>query len=126
MSNAVKQTVIFYGITGFLFLLALLDLYNCPIRFFYTIPCPGCGMTTAIKYILQGNLEAAVHSNLLILPFLSFAFVLTSILLVDLFFKKRYLTMFYQVLQTRAAISILFVLTVLSWLFNILHFLTII
>lgn len=126
MNQTTKQTLIFYAIFGFLFLLALFDFYNCPIRIFYSLPCPGCGMTTAIKYVLQGNLEAAIHSNLLIIPLLTFVFVLTSTIVLDVFFQKEYLTRLYKVLQTRTMISILVILTICSWLYNILHFLNII
>jgi hypothetical protein len=48
-----------------------LDL-SCPVRTLLQIPCPGCGMTRALKCLLQGDLAGsfAMHPMLLSTPVL--------------------------------------------------------
>lgn len=48
-----------------------LDL-SCPVMALFHIPCPGCGMTRALKCLLRGDLAAsfAMHPMLLTTPVL--------------------------------------------------------
>ncbi|HEY1960273.1 MAG TPA: DUF2752 domain-containing protein [Polyangiaceae bacterium] len=46
--------------------------WNCPMRTFFHIPCPTCGMTTATRALLHLELHAAMHENPLapiVIPF---------------------------------------------------------
>jgi hypothetical protein len=40
-----------------------LPSWPCPIKTFLGIPCPGCGLSTAMVYLLQGKWENALHSH---------------------------------------------------------------
>lgn len=42
----------------------------CPIKYFFHINCPTCGMTRAILSLLKGNLRAYAEYNPAALPFL--------------------------------------------------------
>ena len=35
----------------------------CLVKFIFGIPCPGCGITTSIRTLLQGDLPEALHAN---------------------------------------------------------------
>lgn len=67
-SNFVKQ----YGLLGLLGLsyLALTYLglgFSCPIHAFTGFYCPGCGSTRAVRALLNGDLQLAIHNNVLLL-----------------------------------------------------------
>lgn len=44
-----------------LFLAALFFSVECPIQAWFHIPCPGCHMTTAVYWLLQGDVETACY-----------------------------------------------------------------
>lgn len=43
---------------------------KCPIKYFFDIPCPTCGMTRAMIALLKGDVGAYLGYNPLALPFL--------------------------------------------------------
>lgn len=48
--------------------------WACPLRAVFHVPCPTCGMTTATRALLHGDLHAAMHASPLspiVLPFLA-------------------------------------------------------
>ena len=50
------------------FVLILLLFYHCPFRYFFDVPCPGCGMTRALLAAFMGDLEKAFFFHPLV-PF---------------------------------------------------------
>lgn len=40
-----------------------ISLVLCPTKILFGIPCPGCGMTRAVKLCLEGKLLTAVRLN---------------------------------------------------------------
>ena len=70
------------GLLG-LFLLGSLGLvspedltipWKCPFRALTGHPCPGCGMTDALKALLSGHLKEAFLANPNLYPLLAFTF----------------------------------------------------
>jgi hypothetical protein len=51
--------------------------WPCPVKAFLGIPCPGCGLSTAMVCLLQGQWENALHSHAFA-PFFLFGFVLAA------------------------------------------------
>lgn len=47
--------------------LMLYGRWSCPILLITGVPCPGCGMLTALRYLMQGNVQAALQSHPLVL-----------------------------------------------------------
>jgi hypothetical protein len=37
--------------------------WTCPFKAVFGIPCPGCGLTTAIDELLHGQVQAALHTH---------------------------------------------------------------
>jgi hypothetical protein len=37
--------------------------WPCPIKAFLGIPCPGCGLSTAISQLLHGQWQASLHTH---------------------------------------------------------------
>ena len=50
----------------------------CPLRALTGVPCPMCGMTTAVKAVLSGHVQASVAAN----PFGIVAVLVAVLLLV--------------------------------------------
>jgi hypothetical protein len=67
-SNFVKQ----YGLlaalgTSYLAISALGFGFRCPIHSLTGFFCPGCGSTRAVRALLTGDLQLAIHNNVLLL-----------------------------------------------------------
>jgi hypothetical protein len=67
-SNFVKQ----YGLlaalgTSYLAFSALGFGFRCPIHSLTGFFCPGCGSTRAVRALLNGDLQLAIHNNTLLL-----------------------------------------------------------
>ena len=67
-SNIVKQ----YGLlaalgVSYLTISALGFGFRCPIHSLTGFFCPGCGSTRAVRALLQGDLQLAIHNNALML-----------------------------------------------------------
>jgi len=52
--------------------------WPCPVKTFLGIPCPGCGLSTAVVYLLQGKWENALHSHAFA-PFFLVGFMLAAV-----------------------------------------------
>lgn len=58
MKKRLMKTFLLLTIIGILILIGFL---RCPLRYFFGIPCPFCGMTRAFLSVLQGNFYAAFY-----------------------------------------------------------------
>ena len=43
---------------------------KCPVKYFFHIDCPTCGMTRAMFALFRGDFAAYIHFNPMALPFL--------------------------------------------------------
>lgn len=48
---------------------------ECPLQKICGIPCPGCNMTTALYYVLQGNFKTALYYHPLVFVLIVFAII---------------------------------------------------
>ena len=44
-------------------MLSILEYWHCPFRSFTGIPCPSCGTTRALQYLIQGQFLKAIYTN---------------------------------------------------------------
>ena len=51
------------GIVCVIILIFLLLFFKCPMKLFFDIPCPGCGMTRAIISLLKFDFKASFTYN---------------------------------------------------------------
>ena len=79
MNKQKRKSLIIITIVGIiaLFGVFLVKIYNpeqesffIPCMFYKTtgLKCPGCGMTRAVHYLVNGNIEKAIWYNLMIVP----------------------------------------------------------
>lgn len=60
--------------------LAGLPTWACPIKATLGIPCPGCGLTTAIGQLIRGDFALSFHTHAFA-PYFVFAFCVMAVVL---------------------------------------------
>lgn len=58
-----KQVIKTLAVVIFILLCFLIVGWLCPVQQIVGIPCPGCGMTTALYYFVQGRFQEAYFFN---------------------------------------------------------------
>lgn len=81
----------------------------CPFRFFFKIPCPGCGLTRAFEALVHLNLKGAFKMNAM---FWSIPVLVIFYFLDGKIFKAKWLNILVLVL--------IFLGFFINWLFKIL------
>jgi hypothetical protein len=65
---SMKKHKYFYLITiviFIIFILSLLGIYKCPLKYITGIPCPTCGITRSITSLLSKNIKESFHYHAL-------------------------------------------------------------
>jgi hypothetical protein len=71
-AKVLSATSVAYFSAGLVLLLtSSTGFYECPVRRYLGVYCPGCGSTHALKALFNGDIKLAAQSNLLfvLLPF---------------------------------------------------------
>jgi len=94
--------------------------WQCPIYSTLGIPCPGCGLSTAMSLLIKGDWQGAIHTHAFAPVFL-FAFVLMGIvsILPENLHRKAVLQIAAIEKHTAFAAYILFGIIV-YWVFRLL------
>lgn len=56
------------GICAYIFVKAVVFKSQCPIYNTFGVPCAGCGMTRALKYLIQGDFVQSFEANPFLIP----------------------------------------------------------
>jgi len=94
--------------------------WQCPIHSTLGIPCPGCGLSTAMTLLIKGDWQGAIHTHAFAPVFL-FAFVLMGIvsILPENLHRKAVLQIAAIEKRTAFAAYILFGI-IAYWIFRLL------
>ena len=94
--------------------------WQCPIRSTLGIPCPGCGLSTAMALLIKGDWQGAIHTHAFA-PLFLFAFVLMGIvsILPENLHRKAVLRIAAIEKHTAFAAYVLFGIIV-YWIFRLL------
>lgn len=98
-----------------------LSITLCPTKILWGIPCPGCGITRAIKLCFEGDLWAAVLMNpniilvWIILPIAPF------ILIIQLTTRKDYIARINAFLDKKIYLVIILIAEGSIWIYNIVR-----
>jgi len=120
-NNRIKRLIwlISGGVT--IFVLLLLDFYQCPVKLLFHIPCPGCGMSRAFIAILQLRLVDAFNLNILSIPLFIGLAIVGTLLVLDVALSTDYSDRILYFKLSKVHYVILFGLTLLSWTMNIIR-----
>ena len=92
--NPIKK-ILYFLIAILLTILLYISGIGCVWRFFFHIPCPGCGITTAFIKFFHGEFEEALKSNYM---FLSLPVIFLYIIFDGRIFKSKWLDYFILIL----------------------------
>ena len=91
----------------------------CPFHKITGIPCPGCGGIRAAKYLLSGDIRAAILMN----PLSVIICIIIPIIIlwawVDVIRSKDSLTTFLNKKWKKSTIVIIHVIIIINWVWNI-------
>lgn len=73
--NKMKKNIFVYILLCIIFILSILKIYYCPLKYFFGLSCPTCGLTRAILYALQFNFSKAFYYHLF-WPFVIIGFII--------------------------------------------------
>lgn len=98
-----------------------LSITFCPTKVLWGLPCPGCGMTRAVKLCFEGELWAAARMNpniilvWIILPIAPF------ILITQLATRKDYIAKINTYLNKKVYLVIILIAEGTVWIYNIVR-----
>lgn len=101
-------------IIGIALLLDFFDIRFCPFFHLFNIPCVGCGMTRAIKLIINGNILESLNYNLLPIPLL-------IVIVLYIILSKYYNLFLIKIIKKykKLIIFIAFIIMIIIWIINI-------
>lgn len=117
-------SLIFAGVGIVQVLLTITGLmgWQCPIRSTFGVTCPGCGLTTAIVMLLEGNWRMAVQIH----SFAPLLLIILMIMMVATALPTVYLTKISDTvarLERKTGISAIVLLSmVIYWLLRVFEF----
>ena len=103
----------------FIFLQKNLIHIPCVFKTISHIPCPGCGLTRAMREVLQFHFSKAVYYNILIIPIILFFDILNVLIFLDIIQNRNYVSAFIK--RIFCQWKILLFLLIFSEILNIYH-----
>jgi len=94
--------------------------WQCPIHSTLGIPCPGCGLSTAMALLIQGDWQIAIHTHAFA-PIFLFAFVITGI--VSILPERLHRKIVFQIaaIEKHTAFAVYILLgMIIYWIFRLL------
>ena len=86
-----------------------ISLVLCPTKILFGIPCPGCGMTRAVKLCLEGELLAAIRMNPNIILVWILLLIAPFILITQLATKQDYIARINAFLDKKVYLVIILI-----------------
>ena len=98
-----------------------LSISLCPTKILWGIPCPGCGITRAVKLCFEGDLLAAVRMNPNIILVWIVLPIAPLILITQLKTRKDYIARINAFLDKKVYLVIILIAEGSIWIYNIVR-----
>lgn len=98
-----------------------LSITICPTKILWGIPCPGCGITRAVKLCFEGDLLAAVRMNPNIILVWIVLPIAPLILITQLKTRKDYIARINAFLDKKVYLVIILIAEGSIWIYNIVR-----
>ncbi|WP_440421829.1 DUF2752 domain-containing protein [Prevotella merdae] len=98
-----------------------LSITLCPTKILWGIPCPGCGITRAVKLCFEGDLLAAVRMNPNIILVWIVLPIAPLILITQLKTRKDYIARINAFLDKKVYLVIILIAEGSIWIYNIVR-----
>lgn len=105
--------LILLGVVSILFF--TINIRICPFYYLFKIPCPGCGLTRGLFYILKLDFITATKYNVLSVPI---AILILMFIIFKIIRKEVYITNVIKENQ-KLIIAITIIITIVSFVVNI-------
>lgn len=97
---------------------------TCPFKYFFSIPCPLCGLTRSLNAILKGDIKLSIYYNVLLLPTLIIILFLNIIFLIEVIKNKptisnKIINLTYQ--NKKKIVLICLIMLIFSTIINFYH-----
>lgn len=99
-----------------------LSITLCPTKILWGIPCPGCGITRAVKLCFEGDLLAAVRMNPNIILVWIVLPIAPLILITQLKTRKDYIARINAFLDKKVYLVIILIAEGSIWIYNIVRY----
>lgn len=118
-----KNIIIKYIITNILLLVIIYLLYHfqkriCLIYNLFRIPCPGCGLTRSVNYLIHGDIKMSLKYNIITIPLSIVYSVYLIWYLIDIIRNKDSLIIFIKK-NKKIILVIVVIIVVISELINL-------
>lgn len=115
-------TVLIYVLGGcyLLFYNSLSFHIPCLFRLITGIPCPGCGMTRAFRYIIDGKLLMAINTNFFAIPLFAFLAIVPIWIAFDILNNRQTFESAMRHTWTREHTIIALLIIAIGWIYNII------
>jgi len=113
MKRFINVLLLIFGISFVILVTSGILKFNCLFKSLFKISCPGCGLTRAFRAIFNLDFYTAFNYNILAIPlfvigivvFISIIFDIIknsdkTILFIDNFFKKHYISIIVLLIVT--------------------------
>ena len=119
MTKKNKILILFlYLLIVLIFLICFKYKIPCVFKKIFKIPCPACGMTRAFRSIIRLDFYSAFKYNILSIPIFILLITILILDIIDLVFKKNYITKLFNIIKKNYLIII--ILLIISWIVNLL------
>ena len=117
MTKDNKRLIIFFILLLSFFLIIFLNVQiNCPIKKYFHIACPGCGLTRSIFSLLKFKIIDSLNYNILGLPLFITMGISYILIIVDILKQKNYLFHFWKLITKHYKLII--VLVIITFILN--------
>lgn len=118
MNKKTKILILFLYLGLILIFFICLDNHiPCLFKNIFKIPCPACGMTRAIKEIINFNIIKSFSYNILTFPLILLLILIFIFNIIDIIFNKQYIDKIIKTILNHYHIII--IILIISWIINI-------
>ena len=88
-NNIIKYIIINIFVLIIIYLFYLANIRICLIYNLFKIPCPGCGLTTSVMYLLKGDFLSSLQYNIITIPLIFIYLICSCWYIVDTLNNKQ-------------------------------------
>lgn len=118
-----RQALVIGGVVGLQFGLTAMGLpgWPCPFKAVFGIPCPGCGLSTAVGLLLHGQWHAAMTTHAFAPVFLAGTLLILGISILPETLRSRAIQSI-SIIERRSGVTLLIMIALFFyWGFRLLR-----
>ena len=93
-NDLIKYIIINIFILIIIYLFYIANIRICLVYNLLKIPCPGCGLTTSVMYLIKGDILGSLQYNIITIPLILIYIIGNGWYIIDLIKNKQTLNQF--------------------------------